>query len=791
MANIVKWGNPQHDAINAFVGQTRLNAEARAATSQAADANRRENEELKLRQEQGIRDETMFRASVESSQSKFAGWDADADTSLYSPLLQGEHQAITDMISDWSSLVGPEADALALALGPRISAFRTGLAGHNSRMAVSRALATAQKVAEETGDEIDPDLLLEVEAFLSGSLGPSGATSSSPTGGMDGNQYVQRLNLFSGSSNKRAQAAIAKDQVMDLAVASQRALIAATQGTTPADGADYEPGVDADGEGRELIDKAYSLWDDVIDLISPDSNASQKEIDFAIRRAQGATYIAMNPASNAMYTEEMNKFKSATRLAKQSEDLLVGLIRENPHPVHGNGIGPGIVADVYNEQNPARKQQKAESLRGMIASAKEEDPSLTTQQAAIFVNDKQRDALEAETKARLSGDNFGAYLAYIDSFPVENGRSASWDPVLKSLDETGGALFTGFEKQALMNDGWVRKTLEWTSIPGQRELLALFGADPLSIESSAPHLVLADSAVSVFAEHDKAPNYMGGEVAQAGVDIGHTFGGSGVSRGIAGIEKIMKDLGLRPQDFVGKQFSEIAREHPILARRIYNWGGSPPRKAPLGEGYSIDHPFLQATAEGGEWLYEMLFEKTRGNQNSRWDEKTLMPPSVWPPPGWTPGAAPVREDPTAGAMPPNTKAAKKAASKHSSDLMRAPELKRVERKLGAITVVEATLDPKEPIAAIKNDDGTISTIRTMSFYDKDAPLNLKGHVLIPTVRADGTIMSDKEAIQHYRETGGRYGVFTTSGRATSYAKQMSKYQAHRLAKARKNEALPK
>lgn len=64
---------------------------------------------------------------------------------------------------------------------------------------------------------------------------------------------------------------------------------------------------------------------------------------------------------------------------------------------------------------------------------------------------------------------------------------------------------------------------------------------------------------------------------------------------------------------------------------------------------------------------------------------------------------------------------------------------------------------------VQNEDGSISTVRSMSF-------NVDGvEVLIPTVLPDGRVASDAEAIQHYRETGEHLGKFETPQAATAYA----------------------
>jgi hypothetical protein len=75
---------------------------------------------------------------------------------------------------------------------------------------------------------------------------------------------------------------------------------------------------------------------------------------------------------------------------------------------------------------------------------------------------------------------------------------------------------------------------------------------------------------------------------------------------------------------------------------------------------------------------------------------------------------------------------------------------------------------KRPL--VKNADGSVSTVRSMG-------VNIGGEeVLIPTVHPEGRIMSDREAVDHYRKTGQHLGKFHTPEDSSKYAEELHNSQ---------------
>lgn len=75
---------------------------------------------------------------------------------------------------------------------------------------------------------------------------------------------------------------------------------------------------------------------------------------------------------------------------------------------------------------------------------------------------------------------------------------------------------------------------------------------------------------------------------------------------------------------------------------------------------------------------------------------------------------------------------------------------------------------------VRNADGSISTVRSIS-------VNVDGReVLIPTVSDSGRIMSNKEAVTQYRQTGKHLGIFANPQDATRYANRLHEQQERQM-----------
>ena len=73
---------------------------------------------------------------------------------------------------------------------------------------------------------------------------------------------------------------------------------------------------------------------------------------------------------------------------------------------------------------------------------------------------------------------------------------------------------------------------------------------------------------------------------------------------------------------------------------------------------------------------------------------------------------------------------------------------------------------------VRNADGSISTVRSMTFTDDDGRA-----VLIPSVIEGRGIVPFEQAVKHYYQTGQHLGIFEDPDQADAYARSLHEAQA--------------
>lgn len=134
------------------------------------------------------------------------------------------------------------------------------------------------------------------------------------------------------------------------------------------------------------------------------------------------------------------------------------------------------------------------------------------------------------------------------------------------------------------------------------------------------------------------------------------------------------------------------------------------------------------------------------------------------------GGIPVR-DPTTGepviiTMVPDADAGRDAFGRRLSD-----QIPGTAPASGGDGLIEPGNIELNSRPVVRNADGSISTVRSMSFEEDGQ------EVLVPTVSDDGRILSEDEAIDLYRRTGRHLGKFSSPAAATRYAERLHDDQA--------------
>ncbi len=99
-----------------------------------------------------------------------------------------------------------------------------------------------------------------------------------------------------------------------------------------------------------------------------------------------------------------------------------------------------------------------------------------------------------------------------------------------------------------------------------------------------------------------------------------------------------------------------------------------------------------------------------------------------------------------------------------------------------VPVKTGTINLKNWKVRYRNPDGSISTIKSMSFSD-DSGLE----ILIPTFSPDGKKLNEKQAINQYYATGKHLGKFKNSTDATIYADFLHKNEEKKINKEKQSK----
>lgn len=98
--------------------------------------------------------------------------------------------------------------------------------------------------------------------------------------------------------------------------------------------------------------------------------------------------------------------------------------------------------------------------------------------------------------------------------------------------------------------------------------------------------------------------------------------------------------------------------------------------------------------------------------------------------------------------------------------------------LASSSKIQSNIQPTEPgnidltkRPQHKNPDGSVSTVRSMSFSEGGP------EILVPTIADDGTPLSEDQAIKLYHDTGRHLGKFETVAEANAYARRLHEQQA--------------
>lgn len=797
MAQLIKWGSPGADFGNAFAAQIQQNAAVEAKMSQDADANRRENKKVEMAAEASAREGALFQANLNVAESSFSGWDPKRDTSMFTPDLMAKWTSIDNMVSDWKGLSGPEKNAMSLAIGVGIKDFETNLSSHQTMVSVQKHYAYAEAVAARFGTEV-PEHIVEAYQQLIGGGGTGGSSSKGGTGAQQNPAELSRM-IRAWASQQQVLEANAAEQDSIMRESIDMLAFITTQMTKDTHGGG------ARGPAWENVKES---WMAVLDAIN-DGETNPEDIRSLVSTARGLTGIMQGPGADA-YAHERQAFKEREKTHQANmDDLSVfsQLVGVSPFTNHAKSLvgasrwGKGKLFG-SNYSSPELQESKTTTDR-ILKQAGERHPGLDyieliqkAHEEIVTINGLYPDLVK---DARKTKNWMAAFRAYDAGYMAAQSINFVGPPGLtKMLDD--GAMSPGMG-QVQPDD-----TASWQTGGSSTFYQPIYGAVQGRTPYTKRHLRLGPALEELLAEHNEFKDK------------------NNVGRGILGLERLLENRGIAREDFIGKSFRKIMYEEPELADAIWKWIENPPVRRPKNANDGMpeirhQRALQKATSsdlEASGGMTPVMPDDGMGGTPSGPGPMSMLgmpdpsmegmasPGGMPPDPSmggtpWVPGSmGPDRNIPSG--MPPdpsqvNTLSEDAERFAGHGDIYRTPAKKKkpkpkrvttaakniAERTLDERTMFKTagTLDPKVPIAVVENDDGTVSTIRSITITGQ-VPGRPHGtaSIVIPTVHPDGHIMSDDEAVAYFEETGGYYAHFTSGKKANRYAKAMSKYQAY-------------
>lgn len=475
----------------------------------------------------------------------------------------------------------------------------------------------------------------------------------------------------------------------------------------------------------------------------PETRASERQQGFA-RAVPGLDISPITTAIEGFQRQladeqkDQQKFDANKRLMKEINELQLDFEERQRDPE----ISPDDFANSTNAAYQQRHQALLEELRGEGFDRdvlNDLDLRLGTVRQGFFEKGLGHQFTELRARAGESAEDLGREVsAYIST--NHEGYASGRDMLRENIARLPG--LTEQEREALLDEqlGIARDTgKKAMAIQAPQAIIDLL--DPQGLTAPRRTTMTAASSVNVGAlDGDRgsvatvlsagglsAP-VVAGFLGNFDIEDGYsgTQGDGGTASGIAQWRKERRDNFKRK---FGKDPHEATKEEQA---QFVLWELDNPTAAGMTEAQANSIRAARTAEEAAE-LIDKFYERSSGEHRSR---------------------------------------RKSAAMEYARQVEVSPSASFESGNTLAETIPQPKIPGNLPLNITQvahNSDGTVSTVRTISIGTD------KGEVLIPTV-IGGKVVSDEEAIRHYKETDENFGTFETEEEATAFAQAL--HQRH-------------